>query len=115
MTLRHINRRKNILTNFKCSILLKPVLGGVDGNLQFPLPSMNKLNQTESATFSILPCWDFFRDSYFLYFTIKKVFLYCQPVWTTPLKVLVQLHPNFTGYKNNQYQKKRKKEEKKQE
>jgi hypothetical protein len=29
---------------------------------------MNKLNQTEPATFSILPCWAFFRDSYFLYF-----------------------------------------------
>jgi hypothetical protein len=35
----------------KFKILLKPVLGGVDGNLQFPLPSMNRLNQTEPATF----------------------------------------------------------------
>jgi hypothetical protein len=25
---------------------------------------MNRLNQTEPATFSILPYWDFLRDSY---------------------------------------------------
>jgi hypothetical protein len=30
------------------------VLGGVDGNLHFPVPSMNRLNQTEPATFSII-------------------------------------------------------------
>jgi hypothetical protein len=53
---------------FKCWILLKPVLGGVDGNLHFPVPSMNRLSQTELATFSILPCWAFFRDSVFIYF-----------------------------------------------
>jgi hypothetical protein len=29
---------------------------------------MNKLNQTEPATFSIVARWAFFRDSYFLYF-----------------------------------------------
>jgi hypothetical protein len=29
---------------------------------------MNRLNQTEPATFSILTCSAFFRDSYFLYF-----------------------------------------------
>jgi hypothetical protein len=28
---------------------------------------MNMLNQTEPATFSILPCWAFFRDSVFIY------------------------------------------------
>jgi hypothetical protein len=44
-----------------------PVLRGVDGNLHFPVPSMNRLNQTEPATFSILLCWAFFRDSVFLY------------------------------------------------
>jgi hypothetical protein len=49
-------------------ILLKPVLGGVDGNLHFSLPSMNRLNQTEFATFSILSCWNFFRDSVFSLF-----------------------------------------------
>jgi hypothetical protein len=31
---------------------------------------MNRLNQTEPATFSILLCWALFRDSYFLYFGI---------------------------------------------
>jgi hypothetical protein len=41
-------------------ILLKSVLRGVDGNLHFPLPSINKLNQTEPATFSIMSCWAFF-------------------------------------------------------
>jgi hypothetical protein len=30
--------------------------------------NMNRLNQTEPATFSILPCWAFFRDSVFIYF-----------------------------------------------
>jgi hypothetical protein len=34
----------------KCCILLKPVLGGVDGNLHFKVPSMNRLYQTEPAT-----------------------------------------------------------------
>jgi hypothetical protein len=29
---------------------------------------MNRLNQTEPATFSILPCWAFFKDSIFIYF-----------------------------------------------
>jgi hypothetical protein len=43
----------------------------VDGNLHFPVPSMNRLNQTEPATFSILPCWAFFRDSAFIYFKIS--------------------------------------------
>jgi hypothetical protein len=31
---------------------------------------MNRLNQTEPATFSILPCWAFFRDSVFIYFVV---------------------------------------------
>jgi hypothetical protein len=39
----------------------------VDGILHFPVPSMNRLNQTEPATFSILSCWAFFRDSVLLY------------------------------------------------
>jgi hypothetical protein len=30
---------------------------------------VNRLNQTEPATFSILPCWAFFRDSIFIYFS----------------------------------------------
>jgi hypothetical protein len=44
--------------------MLKPVLGGVSFHL--PVPSMNMLNQTEPATFLILTCWAFLRDSYFL-------------------------------------------------
>jgi hypothetical protein len=40
-------------------------------NLHFPVPSMNRLNQTEPATFSILPSWAFFRDSVFLYLIDK--------------------------------------------
>jgi hypothetical protein len=48
--------------------LLKPVLGGVDGILHLTVPSMNRVNQNEPATFSILSCWAFFRDSFFLYF-----------------------------------------------
>jgi hypothetical protein len=38
---------------------------GVDGSLHFSVPYMNRLNQTEPATFSIVLCWTFFRDSYF--------------------------------------------------
>jgi hypothetical protein len=49
-------------------VLLKPVLGGVDGSLHSTVPFMNRLNQTEPATFSILPRWAFFRDSVFIYF-----------------------------------------------
>jgi hypothetical protein len=41
------------------------------GNLHFKVLSMNKLSQTEPATFIILPCWAFFRDSVFLYFSVK--------------------------------------------
>jgi hypothetical protein len=44
----------------------------VDGSLDLTVPFMNRLNQTEPATFSILPCWAFFRDSYFHYFTSDK-------------------------------------------
>jgi hypothetical protein len=54
---------------FKCWILLKPVLGGVDGSLNLTVQFMNRLNQTEPATFSILACWGFFRDSNFFYLT----------------------------------------------
>jgi hypothetical protein len=48
--------------------MLKPVLGGMDCILHLTVPSMNRFNQTEPATFSILPCWAFFRGSHFLYF-----------------------------------------------
>jgi hypothetical protein len=62
---------KIVLVHVKCWSLLKPLLWGVDGSLHLTVPSMNRLNQTEPATFSVLPCWTFFRDSYFLYFSIS--------------------------------------------
>jgi hypothetical protein len=71
--LRMFSKFKIVLVHVKCWILLKPVLGGVDGNMHLTVPSMNRLNQTEPATFSILPFWAFFGDSYFLYFNV----LYC--------------------------------------
>jgi hypothetical protein len=37
-----------------------------DGSFHFTVPSMNRLNQTEPATFSIMLCWTFFGDSYFI-------------------------------------------------
>jgi hypothetical protein len=36
---------------------VQPVLGVVDGSLHLTVPFMNRLNQTEPATFSILPRW----------------------------------------------------------
>jgi hypothetical protein len=73
--------------NFKCCILLKPVLGGVDGNLHLPVPSMNRHNQTEPATFLILSCWAFFRDSVFLYFKrqVLKSLYFLSPAMFTQL------------------------------
>jgi hypothetical protein len=41
------------------------VLVGVDGKLHFRVPFMNRLNQTELSTFSILSFWAFFRDSFY--------------------------------------------------
>jgi hypothetical protein len=43
---------------------------GMDGTLHFPLPSINRLNQTQLATFSSLSFWAFFRGSYLLYFNV---------------------------------------------
>jgi hypothetical protein len=51
--------------------------------LHFPVPSMNRLNQTEPATFSILPCWAFFRDSVFYLFYMAK----CLVTWKILKKV----------------------------
>jgi hypothetical protein len=65
-----VSKFKIVLVHVKCWILLKPVLGGVDGSLHFTVPSMNRLNQTEPATFSMMLCWTFFRDSYFLFFNL---------------------------------------------
>jgi hypothetical protein len=49
----------------KCWILLQPVLEDMYSNLHFSVPNMNRLNQTEPATFSILTYWVFFRDLFF--------------------------------------------------
>jgi hypothetical protein len=56
----------HLCINVEFYLLLTPVLGG--SSLHWTVPSMNRLNQTEPATCSILPLWTFFRDSYFLYF-----------------------------------------------
>jgi hypothetical protein len=56
----------------KCWILFKQML---DGNLHLTVPSFNRLSQTEFTTFSILPFWTFFRESYFLYFAKLKALL----------------------------------------
>jgi hypothetical protein len=76
---------------FKCWFQLKPVLGGVDGNLHFPVPSMNRLNQTEPATFSILPCWAFFRDSVFIYF-IKQTKIWIDRTYASGSETLQKSH-----------------------
>jgi hypothetical protein len=86
---RHINTSADVSkfqivpVRVKCWILLKPVLEGVDGSLHLTVPSMNRLNQTEPATFSILTCLAFFRDSYCLYFMSFFLFLciFPIPVW----------------------------------
>jgi hypothetical protein len=54
------------ITMIQCWILLKPVLEGIAGSLYLTVPSMNKPNQTEPATFSILLFCPIFWDSLFL-------------------------------------------------
>jgi hypothetical protein len=86
-TINHNKITRELQTRFEGSIitvilthLLEPVLGGVDGNLHFPVPSMNRLNQTKPAIFSILPCWAFFKDYvflYFIYFVSARMEDYC--------------------------------------
>ena len=51
------------------------MLGDLDGSSHFPLPSMNRLNQTEPATFAILLIWASFWAP-FLYFYILFT---CEP------------------------------------
>jgi hypothetical protein len=41
-------------------MLLKPVLGAVDGKLHFQVTSISRLNQAEPATFSVLLFWTIF-------------------------------------------------------
>ena len=47
------------------------MLGFMDGSLQLPLLSMNRLIQTEPVIFSVLFCWTFIKGS--LFFCIKFV------------------------------------------
>jgi hypothetical protein len=53
---------------------------------------MKRLNQTEPATFSILPCWDFFRNSIFEF---NYIFLYFEVM---PLVLKVGLQAVHTMY-----------------
>jgi hypothetical protein len=48
------------------------MLGGMYDNLHFLLPSMNRLDQTEPATFSILLFYAFFKNFVFLYFILQQ-------------------------------------------
>jgi hypothetical protein len=52
------------------------VLRGVNGSLHLTVTSMNRLNQTETATFLILPFWTFCRGSNFLYLNILMPIIY---------------------------------------
>jgi hypothetical protein len=45
----------------------------VDGNLNLPVPSIKRLNQTGTAILSILPCSAICRDSLFLSILALKV------------------------------------------
>ena len=57
----------------KCWNPLKPVLGGMEYSLHLPLPTMNRLNQTEPSTFSILTLWSF-RMGYIFHIFSKHVY-----------------------------------------
>jgi hypothetical protein len=54
----------------ECWILLKPVPRDVGGSLHLTVPSMNRHNKTEPASFSIIPCSAFLWGSFFSYFTM---------------------------------------------
>ena len=41
--------------------------------LFFYLPSMNRLNQTEPATFSVLLCWAFFKGTISFYISLRII------------------------------------------
>jgi hypothetical protein len=47
-------KKKNHFMNFIFLNSAKAGAGGMDGSLHLSVPSMNRLNQTKSATFSIL-------------------------------------------------------------
>jgi hypothetical protein len=50
---------------------------------------MNRLNQTEPATFSILSCWAFFKDSYFSLFCYGNKVAYPDFLSTSTSKTFV--------------------------
>jgi hypothetical protein len=45
--------------------------------MQLPLPPLNRLNQSKSVTFSILPCCAFFRNSAFLFLLKEQMQTLC--------------------------------------
>jgi hypothetical protein len=61
----HMIQQQEPVARSPGGILLKPVLRGMHVNFHFPLLSVNRLNQTETATFSILSGWAFFGSLYF--------------------------------------------------
>jgi hypothetical protein len=65
----HLAMFQNSKYHFHVKMLNSAIAGsrGVCGNLHFPVPSMNSLNQTEPVSFSILSFWAFFRDFVVLY------------------------------------------------
>jgi hypothetical protein len=67
------------ITMIKSWILLKPVLGGVDSHLHFPLLSisMNRFNQTEPATNLIVPFGRFFLQILFPFLFLTWSFRRC--------------------------------------
>jgi hypothetical protein len=46
---------------------------GVNGNLHFSIPSINRLSQIEPVTFSILSCWALFWDYLFLSIALREL------------------------------------------
>jgi hypothetical protein len=63
------------------------MLRGVVSSLHLTVPFMNRLNQTEFTTFSILPCWTFFRDSYFLYCLTLMFMYYADIFYSRPTSI----------------------------
>jgi hypothetical protein len=46
----------------------------LDGSLHLTVPSRDRLNQTEPATFSILPCWAFLGILIFSFISPYSIF-----------------------------------------
>jgi hypothetical protein len=62
---------------------------------------MKRLNQTESATFSILPLWDFFGNSDFLNFVLRHIANYVRQTARSRMaccrEVTLSLSSNLQG------------------